>query len=425
MSIQDQLKDMESIEVLQQEEVHEYLRERRMDEGFNSKELEDGRIECFRSTPIVSEPERNKKLLRVEADEAKILAELRGVEWRDIYSDRVIRQWGSDERVDRHGDIVLQDWNFKEFEKNPAMPFNHDWNSLPVGVHLDWEVVPRATAEYVGPALLLTSLFAAADEMVPELGDSLFRLVSSGMLRANSVGFVPGKIIQVNDEEERDRLGLGRWGDILAENILLENSPTLLGANQGAMVILNSAKEAGNLMSPDLTLIRELSRLANLDSPDAWQEEDEKWRGMARMLFPSEKFTKAKDIDQPFIDTQIEFEELEDENYEETIVILDKEDKSDMEDSTQPMEEAILEKLTQLTSLIEMSTLSLQTQLDALADSLMDDKDCVEGLSKEKQRAISLIKSIQLQDLGLFKPKSFAAELADLVHSSDSGGASL
>ena len=305
------------------------------------------------------------------------------------------------------------------------MPFNHDWNSLPVGVHLNWEVVTRATTEYSGPALLLTSLFAAADEMVPELGDSLFRLISSGMLRANSVGFVPGKIIQVNDEEERERLGLGRFGDVLAENILLENSPTLLGANQGAMVILNSAKEAGNLMSPDLTLIRELSRLSSLDSPDAWREEDEKWRGMARMLFPSEKFAKAKDIDQPFIDTQVEPEELENEIHEEIIVVLDQETKSDVEDAAPPMEETILEKLAQLTSLVEMSTLSLQTQLDALTDSLMDDKDCIEGLSEEKQRAISLIKSIQLQDLELKDPKSFAAELADLIHSSDSGGASL
>jgi hypothetical protein len=279
----------------------------------------------------------------------------------------------------------MQDWDFSDFAENPAMPFNHDWEGPPVGVHLDWIVTNRITSKYTGPALLLTSLFAAADEMRPEWGDSLFRLIQAGMLRANSVGFIPGVITVVHDEQERQELGLGRWGDILSENKLLENSPTLLGANQGALTILNSAKGSNRLKPNDMLLIRELNRIALHDKPDKWIETDSEFVAMARILFPSEKgqFSKATDIDRPII-VEAEFEV----------------DNSETETEKQlTAEDLMLSKMTQLVSLVEMSMLSLQVQLDSISD----------GLATLQQEL--LISTTEEPT----EPESLAAELANLI----------
>lgn len=207
------------------------------------------------------------------------LAEARGITWTDDMKDRVVPYWGSDERIDSDGDLVMQEWDFTIFEDNSVMPYSHRWGDPPIGKAIDFRVLQRKDDKYEGLALYILGLFAT-EEMSP-FAEHIFRLVKSGFLPAISMGFYPQTVINVTDEEERQELGLGRWGYILGNNMLLEASPTTLPANSGALRItasMNKAKQKDGLTAEDFNVLRELIRQekASKDA-SAWREEDRAW----------------------------------------------------------------------------------------------------------------------------------------------------
>lgn len=232
------------------------------------------------------------------------LARLRGLEWQAEYQGRVVPYWCSDERVDSQGDIVRQSWIFDLFEKNPVWPISHDWSGLPVANGIDWRVLSRRGADYSGPALWMLGLFATREQY--EFADKVFRLVKAGFLRAGSVGFVSDKLIDIRDEDERQKLGLGRYGVILEDNHLLEFSPCTLGANPGAHSLLSQAKARGELQPIDLEVARELERSARRRARDegAWRDEDRQFVAMAKLLFPRTKFRDHREVEAPFEEFQ-------------------------------------------------------------------------------------------------------------------------
>lgn len=230
------------------------------------------------------------------------LAESVGIEWQEGFEERVVPYWGSDERVDSHGDIVIQNWDFKLFENNPVMPFSHRWEGKPVGNALDWGVADRSGKEYTGPALWLLGLFATGD--MNEEAESVFRLVKSGFLRGGSVGFRAGKVIEITNEEERSELGLGRWGVILDENVLLEFSPTTIGANAGAMAVLASAGRDRIIRAGDIQVAREFLRTETHGrdhDADEWARIEAMVIRTARKVFPDADFEPHPELDVPLI----------------------------------------------------------------------------------------------------------------------------
>ena len=233
-------------------------------------------------------------------DELRSLTEKRGMPWDDAYAGRVLAYWASDERVDAHGEIVRQNWNFGEFEGNSPMPFSHGWDGLPVGRVLDWQVRQRAEKDYTGPALWLLGLFATEEQY--GFADSVYRLAKAAILPGGSVGFWPEVLIRIEDPKERAKLGLPDWGAILDRNHLLEYSPTLLGANPGALGIYSQAKAAGLLEARDFRVVRELHRQqvkAGEGDSAAWREIERNLRGMQRLLFPKSNFEEHPDLDEP------------------------------------------------------------------------------------------------------------------------------
>ena len=236
--------------------------------------------------------------------EALVMA--RGIPTDAVDLSRVVPYWASDERVDGHGDIVKQAWHFDEFEKNSPMPYSHEWDRPPIGRHIGWEVAARKDGDYSGPALWLLALFAKAGDF--EWADSIYRLVKSGILVGGSVGFYSTKLIDVKDDEERAKLGLGRWGYILDENHLLEFSPTTIGANAGAVAILPEAKQRG-LEAADVQVLREIYRqdvAKGSRSSQEWEEIDGKLRGAASTLFPGARFNRHKSLDEPIVEVKAE-----------------------------------------------------------------------------------------------------------------------
>ncbi len=85
---------------------------------------------------------------------------------------------------DRTGEVIeAKGWDLKNFKKNPVIMYAHDYRSLPIG---------RAPRVWIsGDKLKNTVEFPP--EGTYEFADIVERLLSTGYLRAESVGFMPKK----------------------------------------------------------------------------------------------------------------------------------------------------------------------------------------------------------------------------------------
>jgi hypothetical protein len=205
-------------------------------------------------------------------------------------------------------------------------------------------------------------------------GDSVLRQVRAGFLRGSSVGFISHKVIDVKDEEERAQLGLGRWGFVLDENELLEGSPTLLPANTNAGAILALGKKQGLIQPLDLEVIRELSRLAFVNeraevpqgktAQQAWKEQDDTWLAIARLLFPSDHWLRARTLSEP---------------------ILRHEDEEPKPPAEEPKASSLEEKVDRVLALVETIGVSLSQRLEDIR-GLLEDREA-ETPANENGRA--------------------------------------
>jgi HK97 family phage prohead protease len=133
--------------------------------------------------------------------------------------DREVDVVASTDDVDSYGDVVEQTWNLDRYNANPVVLYNHSryGDTLPIG-----------TARNVGVsdgALRATVRFASA-EANPQ-AERVWQLVREKVLRAVSVGFMPGDVRQ----EMRD----GRDIYVLANNDLHEISVVPVPANPKAL----------------------------------------------------------------------------------------------------------------------------------------------------------------------------------------------
>lgn len=191
----------------------------------------------------------------------------------------VLPMRASDERVDRHGDIVRQDWILEAYEQNPVLLFAHDWDSLPTGNSIKNEVVEVSDDSYEGPALSMLLLFMRSEAAGYSWPESVYRLLRVGALRTSSVGFYPGRVIRIEDDDEREELGLPQHGAVLERNELIELSIVPIPANIGATLMsLRSSDEARKLLRPeDVTLARNMNRVAfrqTGQSHRSWRDAD-------------------------------------------------------------------------------------------------------------------------------------------------------
>jgi hypothetical protein len=196
----------------------------------------------------------DSKITLPPAERIEELAREAGIEFEPGMEDRVQAFWASDERVDRDGDIIRQNWELAEFLKNPIILFGHQWFAAPIGVSLITEVRDRLDDDFQGRALFMLLMFATAEQS--EEADRVFRLIKAGFLKTGSVGFRPIEILIIDDAEERASLGLGRWGVIFNRSALIEFSMVSVPANPGAHTL--SAVKA--LTEVDVVALRELRR---------------------------------------------------------------------------------------------------------------------------------------------------------------------
>jgi len=85
--------------------------------------------------------------------------------------------------IDRDGESILATgWDLKNFKKNPVLMFAHDYRTLPIGK------VPRVWTSKDGT---LKNTVQFPPEGTYEFADIVERLVDTGYLKTESVGFIP------------------------------------------------------------------------------------------------------------------------------------------------------------------------------------------------------------------------------------------
>ena len=256
----NQITELKSAEIIDTPEgVERFLAELKQAVGENGStsvvQTSDGRLCVTKQnhTTAMSDTTSAPSRERIQ----QMVAE-RGMPWDEKYSERVIPWWASDERVDRQGDIVLQNWKFDDYQNNPLMLYAHRWDDPPIGTVLNWEVMPRTSRVYNGRSLRLMPLFATKDQY--EWADTIFRLAKARFLRTGSVGFYSDNIIQVRDPNERMRMGLGNMGVIYDKNNLIEWTVAPVPANQGALQSLSLVARKGLLRGDDLSVVTDIFR---------------------------------------------------------------------------------------------------------------------------------------------------------------------
>lgn len=147
-------------------------------------------------------------------------------------SDRVLSYVVSTEEVDRHGDIVRQKgWDIENW-KRTGMPvlYGHEGWAPRIAKGVSFSVMEGKT-----PYAISTAKFP--EEGVYSFADTIYKLAKAGFMSTTSVGFRPKKIVEVESDEERSKLGLGRYGRVFEEAELFEWSIVSIPANAGASML--------------------------------------------------------------------------------------------------------------------------------------------------------------------------------------------
>jgi len=86
---------------------------------------------------------------------------------------------------DRDGEVIdASGWDLRNFKKNPVIMYAHDYRTLPIG---------KAPRVWVSKDNVLKNIVEFPPEGTYEFADIVERLVDTGYLKTESVGFIPKK----------------------------------------------------------------------------------------------------------------------------------------------------------------------------------------------------------------------------------------
>ena len=127
--------------------------------------------------------------------------------------------------MDRDGEVIdVEGWDLKNFKKNPVIMYAHAYNTLPIG---------KATHIGIKEGELKNTI-EFPPEGTYEFADIVERLVNTGYLKAESVGFIPKKWEDGDGGEKTPRR-------IYTKQELLEISIVPIPSNPNAL--MNAVKE--------------------------------------------------------------------------------------------------------------------------------------------------------------------------------------
>ncbi len=192
----------------------------------NETEIKDSKTKTEKQQRIKAAAKPS--IVKMSSDECKALCKSVGLEYLEGYEKRVIEHVISDETSDRVGDIMrAKGVDIENYVKNPVILFVHNGRTFPIGKSLKvWSS---------GKKVLSWGLFF--DDRVDKFGvsDNAFRYIKSGAMPAVSIGFIPKIVNYPATDEERKRLGLGKYGAEYKEWELTEYSACPVPCNPNAL----------------------------------------------------------------------------------------------------------------------------------------------------------------------------------------------
>ena len=134
-------------------------------------------------------------------------------------AEPVIEFIGSDETVDRYGEVIQQaGWQLDEFRANPVIPDCHDYSSV-------LKILGRADSVAVVNNQLVNRVRFALDN---PLGNIAYKMAKGGFIKSQSVGFIPLEWVNGKNASEPERT--------FTKCALLEISLVVVPANPGATI---------------------------------------------------------------------------------------------------------------------------------------------------------------------------------------------
>jgi phage head maturation protease len=168
--------------------------------------------------------------IALTAEQCQKMCEKNGLSYLPGYEHRVLQYIVTNETCDRYGDIVrAAGGNFTNYSNNAVIFYSHNYSTPPIGNSLKVWVDKQAKNVQAWGLFL--------DDSVDKTGlsDLVFRMAVSGFMKACSVGFQPIKANSPQSPEERQKLGLGKWGVEYTQWDMLEWSPCGIPANPTAL----------------------------------------------------------------------------------------------------------------------------------------------------------------------------------------------
>lgn len=197
--------------------------------------------------------DESPRIVTVSEDECRKLCESVSFVYRPGYEKRIIERIVTTEAPDRDGDIIrAAGIDNKQYRDEPVVMFAHNKEDFPVG---------RSLKEWIDKKISgwrSWDMYFDNDIDTTGRSDLVYRMVASGAMRGGSIGFVPLEAKYDHSEEEKKRLGLGKYGVEYKRINKLEHSACSIPANQEAL--------AAGLKSLDSTLLKKYICKEDLDT---------------------------------------------------------------------------------------------------------------------------------------------------------------
>lgn len=200
------------------------------------------------------------KRVQIALDQVKRLCTKAGIEYKAGYENRILEYTTTNETVDRYGDIVRAkglDFKTNYYPNNPIMMFSHQYQMLPIGNAI------KIWYDSESKSIPAWGLFM--DDEVDKSGfsDLVFRIAQAGFMRACSIGFMPTEWNNPAKDEDRQALGLGKYGLEYLKGEYLEFSPCGIPANPQALCSFIEANK--DISKLDIETIDKMERVKLFD----------------------------------------------------------------------------------------------------------------------------------------------------------------
>ena len=130
-----------------------------------------------------------------------------------------------------HEIVRVKGWDLDHFRKNPVILWGHDPHGLPIGKATDIRQIVHGDNKRLEGDIEFAGL-----EQMHDLAESVYLLARDGFINATSVGFMPKKYREL-DEDEKKELGLHPvYGAECIEQELYEVSVVTVPADTGCLI---------------------------------------------------------------------------------------------------------------------------------------------------------------------------------------------